>query len=138
MGSYGFNGWMYNDFAVNANPTYSNDPNNVNLYYRTMTSIRPSSSTPMFFDCTWVDAQPQIWLEGGNNDPTPANLTGLAPGGAFAASMTQRVCLNRHQMAINAVMADGSGQHIPLANLHRVQWFNTETATNFNPPLPSK
>ena len=82
-----------------------------------------------------AQAQPQ---ESGASDATPPNLTWLASGGQFAAAATRRVCINRHQMAINAVMCDGSGQHIPLANLHKLAWFRGETLTNFNPPLPSK
>jgi prepilin-type N-terminal cleavage/methylation domain-containing protein len=130
VGSYGFNAWMYSNYAA----TY--DVSHKNLYWTNMSDIRPASNTPMFFDCMWVDAQPQQTLENSppTDEPPPPNLTGLAAGGAFPANQTGRVCLNRHGMAINAVFCDGSAAPINLVDLHRVTWFKGERAASFTPP----
>jgi prepilin-type N-terminal cleavage/methylation domain-containing protein len=133
-GSYGFNTWMYsNDVAFDANPSQ-----NAGLYFSRITDCRTPSSTPMFFDCMWVDAQVQLSLENGVNDTNPTNLAGLGPGGSFAPNHTCRVCINRHSYAINAVMADGSGSRILLSDLHRMTWFHGEIPTKFVPALPEQ
>jgi hypothetical protein len=143
VGSYGFNMWMYsNNLRFDKAPQY-----NSKLYFSNITDVRPASNTPMFFDCMWVDAQVQLSLEqdasgnSGTNDPTPSNLTGCTqPGNLWPGNnnMTQRVCLNRHSMTINAVMADGSGTPIRLSDLHRMTWFHGEIPTKFIPPLPQQ
>jgi prepilin-type N-terminal cleavage/methylation domain-containing protein len=134
VGSYGFNMWLYSNFlAFDANPSQ-----NANLYFSRITDVRTPSSTPMFFDCAWVDAQVQVSLENGVNDANPTNLTGMGPGGSFAPNMTCRVCINRHSYTINAVMADGSGGPIRLSDLHKVTWFHGEIPTKFVPALPEQ
>jgi prepilin-type N-terminal cleavage/methylation domain-containing protein/prepilin-type processing-associated H-X9-DG protein len=130
-GSYGFNSWMYCNYAA----TY--DQTHALLYWTNLSDVRPSPNTPMFFDCMWVDAQVQVSLESGTDDPTPTNLTGNV-NGAFPSNHTARVCLDRHGKAINAVFADGSASLIKLADLHKFSWFRGERWSSFNTPLPTK
>jgi prepilin-type N-terminal cleavage/methylation domain-containing protein/prepilin-type processing-associated H-X9-DG protein len=128
VGSYGFNGWLYSNYAQ----VY--DKSNASRYYTKLATIRQSSNTPMCFDATWVDAFPQP------TDPTPATLDGVdMPAGGFpSSSHTQRVCINRHTFAVNLVFADGSAQTIALSDLKKIPWYHGWVSTDFNPRLPTK
>jgi len=128
VGSYGFNGYMYSDLGVR----YSNyGPQS--RYFTKLSGIRTSTTTPMFFDSTWVDANVQP------SDPTPPTLMGInQPDTAIPSNMSQRVCLRRHGRAINAVFADGSDSTVVLDDLHRLIWYRGMQPAGFNPPLPRK
>jgi prepilin-type N-terminal cleavage/methylation domain-containing protein len=80
LGSYGQNGWLYDQ---SANDPIS-DPGN---YFGKHNSIPKPSQTPYFFDDVWVDARPYP------TDTPPANL--YNPGYLASPGMP-RVCISRH------------------------------------------
>ncbi|HUB25296.1 MAG TPA: hypothetical protein VL992_07680, partial [Tepidisphaeraceae bacterium] len=128
------------------NKNLNGDPSS---YWRLLSNIRPSSLTPVFFDCTWTDALVQYEEEqavlakntivdpptctttsngGPLNDEIPDNFNGAnnGQGGVvtgLASNMTNRIALNRHRFAINMVFADGSAQTVPLTQLWDFVWF---------------
>ena len=110
-GGYGLNGFFYWDQTV-ANTNYS---------FPTISQVRTPSTTPLFADCTWADAQPVT------ND-LPAQTSGLGQAAydlytyASPSSETsaytgmQRFCVARHGSLHggNAAMKHFSSQPFPL------------------------
>ncbi|MCM8533700.1 MAG: type II secretion system GspH family protein [Lentisphaeraceae bacterium] len=98
-GSYGINGFTYNDLTWSSELAFKNlaDPEN-------------PSNTPLFMDMTWVDA----WQHGSNANPTTTD----GSGGSMA-----RVYLYRHvNYKTNVSMIDGSAKTIPVTNLLQLDW----------------
>jgi prepilin-type N-terminal cleavage/methylation domain-containing protein/prepilin-type processing-associated H-X9-DG protein len=135
VGSYGFNGWLYSDYYKLLGKT-SADPlraDSRHYFSRLESTHQNSTNTPVFFDSTWVDAFPE------DVDATPATLLGiLQPDTSLTANSTQRVCVNRHKLAINIAFADGSCSTVPLNQLHRLTWYRGMPPSDFNPALPKK
>jgi len=106
-GSYAFNGWLYAYF-------WGTDPSAVFLpkMWR--------SDLPVFCDSMWVDASPR------SSDSPPADLY----LGATEPDI-DRICLDRHQMAINVAFLDGNVQTVKLQDLWTLRWNN-----EFTPPTP--
>jgi prepilin-type N-terminal cleavage/methylation domain-containing protein/prepilin-type processing-associated H-X9-DG protein len=128
VGSYGFNGYFFADY----NSDTHGDRNKI--FFKQLTDARrQSTTTPIFFDCTWNDC----WVQ--PTDPTPTTLLGIDnPDTAIPGNMTQRVCLKRHGRAINIVFADNSATPVALDDLHRVTWSKGMKPAAFSPPLPRK
>ena len=132
VGSYGLNGFLYADYNSNT----AHGP--LTQFYTKLTQVRQASNTPMYFDSTWNDAWPNP-INGNNPDGTPTSLLGINQGDTgIPANSTQRVCLNRHRMAINMVFVDGSARPVPLNDLWHVAWFKNMPPRDFSPPLPKQ
>ena len=101
--SYGFNYYLY---------TFKSGPNGV-VHWNNLSDVRPSTVTPMFFDSIWVDIAP-YWT-----DQTPHDLKGTNFAGT---GQITRCVLNRHNMAINMVMCDGSAQTVSLNDIPKQIW----------------
>ncbi len=95
IGSYGFNGWLYN------NASFGRKINHIKLRFR----------VPLFFDCIWADAWPS------DTDQPLLDLTGTD-----TANNTARVAINRHMTAINVVTLDGSAKTVKLHKLWQLRW----------------
>jgi len=132
IGSYGFNR------AVTVAPSGGAGGNYFGTY---VTSLRPSTDVPVFFDSTWID----VLLNGSSEqgDPTnkaltpaPSDLTGK-DSGVSGSNQNMRLFIARHNTAINVASADGSARTVPLAELFQYRWRPTwqkYTITN----LPKK
>jgi prepilin-type N-terminal cleavage/methylation domain-containing protein len=137
-GSYSFNSYLYRDGYPRIDSNFAHQ----SRFFTKLSDIRPSNLTPMFTDGAWVDQLIDP------TDATPTNLQGMVNGTQLPGTglMIQRVCLNRHSLAINMVCADGSVARVLLADLRKVVWYRgwqrdvmTTTAKDvFNPPLPKK
>jgi len=140
-GSYGFNTWCYNYPSSVAKGAIGNLNGAPSHYWDNIINMTPADQVPVMFDSSWVDAQVQLIeaqaIDGGtspspptsnsNCDLVPDNLNG-APNGTGGVvnglgTTTARICLNRHDFAINMVFADGSASTVPLTNVWNYRWF---------------
>ena len=84
-----------------------------------VTSVKPLSDVPLFFDCVFADALPS---NGSETAPvsSPPNLTGAnLPS---TAPEHWRFMINRHGKGINVCMADGSVKWVPLEDMYQMTW----------------
>lgn len=131
VGSYGFNGWLYDtvQWAANAHPEF---------VMNKQTRIQRPSQTPVFCDAMWVDMWP---LE---TDPPADDLYDGDAGSSGISRCTivrhagipgsaPRVFDTTQRMpgAINMAMADGHEELVKLENLWQDYWH-----LNWVPPDP--
>jgi prepilin-type processing-associated H-X9-DG protein len=100
----GFNSWL---FATSAgfSPDYFQFP------------LRQADRIPVFGDCCTVRTSAT------STDPVPTNLQ--IPARPNIDSGVTEYCIDRHQMAVNFVFADGHGEPVPLAELWNLKWSQT-------------
>lgn len=112
VGSYGLNGWVLNP-PSGVTDVYSRSP--VSDFWRT-NLVKGASNIPVFADMWLVDAWPK-------QIDTPS-LTEQCPGDlpTFTTNEMQRVCVNRHNMNVNAVFMDWSVRKIGLKELWTLKW----------------
>ena len=87
-----------------------------------------SSDVPVFSDAVWVGA----WPDG--NDEVPDDIQ----GGGYGTPMFPhqmgyfmgRVCINRHQYAVNVSFADGHCETVKLEKLWRLRWHQDNNPGN--------
>jgi prepilin-type N-terminal cleavage/methylation domain-containing protein len=99
-GGYAFNGWRYSGY-----------PGNTSFMPRIDSG--QSNDCFVFADSIWVDTWPS------NADPVPASL--------ILGDMTTgkgRICIDRHDKAINISFGDMSARRESLAELWQLQWSN--------------
>ncbi|QNN22321.1 DUF1559 domain-containing protein [Planctomycetales bacterium ZRK34] len=125
-GSFTWNAWMHGgrNYSIGANNAEDD-----RRHYKQFSAVKHADSTPLWTDGTWVD----MWFR---NQPgavswPPTRLTGT--------DGTGRICIDRHQYAINAVFADGGARRVELPDLWRLYW-NTDSVpmdppTQLPPPL---
>ena len=103
-GSYALNAW-----------TWSEDKDGVKTsdnHFHHLAEVDIPSNTPLFFDSSWVDAQPSR-----NQDPSSSN--GSQTNGIG------RIYLDRHLgKKVNYAMMDGSAKTIKINKLYHLDWTN--------------
>lgn len=100
-GSYGLNGFLYNDFSGAA-------------YYNGFADVENASNTPIFSDSIWVDQ----WPSDGNPNPTDLN------GGTD--SSLHRIFMDRHySKKINVVRMDNSARVVGIGRILYLDWSKT-------------
>ena len=99
FGSYGFNEWLCNRNSDN--------------YYRNVTA-KPADRIPLFLDSYWYDLWPHSVDEPPLTDGATENLAG--------SNEMRRVCLNRHNAAVNGAFLDWSVRKIDLKELWTLKW----------------
>jgi prepilin-type N-terminal cleavage/methylation domain-containing protein/prepilin-type processing-associated H-X9-DG protein len=137
-GSYSFNSYLYRD----GYPRVDSNAAHQFRFFTKLSDIRPSNITPMFCEGSWVDALVDP------ADVTPSDLNGLVNNSALPGTgkMIWRVCINRHNYAVNMVFADGSVSAVRLTDLRKVVWYRgwkddvmkTTAKDVFSPALPLK
>ena len=118
IGSYGINGWTCNPPSEWG--AWGHSP--VDFYWRALPSdSRNTSDIPVFSDMWWVDAWPRDTdypLDYETNPPDRSNINEM-----------ERVCVNRHDGAINCLFMDLSAGKVGLKGLWTLKWhreFNTK------------
>jgi len=123
LGSYGFNGWLYDQMEFGAD-------GNSQFMMSKQTAIQKSSLTPVFVDAMWVDLWPYETDLPGDDlyDGTLAN-TGMPRctisrhGGVVPTAAPQNFDpADKMPGAINIGFADGHAELVPLENLWRLYW----------------
>jgi prepilin-type N-terminal cleavage/methylation domain-containing protein/prepilin-type processing-associated H-X9-DG protein len=83
-------------------------------WWQRQENISPANEVPIFADCVYVTVTPQ------NNNPVPSEVeigeNNIGIG---------RVCMDRHNMAVNVVFADGHSRPVKLSDLWSLQWHRT-------------
>jgi prepilin-type N-terminal cleavage/methylation domain-containing protein len=103
--SYGFNEWLCN------RPFSEGEGTN---YWRYVFNIPNSNKIPLFLDCYWYD----VWVHSIDNPPqTDGSTSGMA-----GSNEIRRVCLNRHNYAVNCVFLDWSVRKVDLKELWTLKW----------------
>lgn len=132
--SYGLNGWLYDAAGTSKNQadlTYLLGISNTTAstyaasFYRVF-QARNQSQVPVFADANWRHVCPKP------NDPAPASLE--SPGPATIGSPEQyhplqRVCMDRHDKAVNVSFLDGHGETVKLRDLWTLKWSADWTRT---------
>lgn len=111
-GSYGFNEWLCDRTA--AGDAYGDN-------YFGSVNVKPTDKIPLFMDCYWYDVWPFYNNEPPQYDGDLVNCQGTG-------SEMKRVCINRHDGAINMAFLDWSVRRVGLKELWTFRWhknFNT-------------
>lgn len=133
-GSYGINGWIYSPTGGDVTgggaggrgyPCCSNRPFPDSWYTGTYAVGYPGQ-TPTFADCMWVDGWP--W----DDDFVPTHFQGI--GNANEGWQMSRFLIDRHDMAINVLFADGHGELLPLSDLWLLRWSRVHKPTAMQVP----
>ncbi len=104
--SYGFNEWL-------CNRPVGSDAESDN-YWREMYGIPQSNKVPIFLDCYWYD----VWIHSVDSPPpTDGSETGMS-----GSNEIRRVCLNRHNEAVNCAFLDWSVRKVDLKELWTLKW----------------
>ena len=122
FGSYGINDWCYNP-RVRASlylpetdmlPGALKDMPKRSFYWKG-SDVRGAYKIPLFFDCIWTDAWPY------HNCPPPkwqdyAEMTDVGD------EQMRRVCIERHEAAINMLFLDNTVKPVGLKELWTLKW----------------
>jgi prepilin-type N-terminal cleavage/methylation domain-containing protein/prepilin-type processing-associated H-X9-DG protein len=109
IGSYGFNEWLCN------RPISEDQAEN---YWGCIYNVKGGYNIPVFLDCSWYD----VWAHDVDNPPEDSDDV----VGAGSNEM-KRVCLDRHNHAVNGLFLDWSVRRIDLKELWVLKWHR-----NFN------
>ena len=110
--SYGFNEWLCN------RPMSEGESSN---YWRLVFNIPRSNTIPLFLDCYWYD----VWVHSIDQPPPTDGYTAQLSG----SNEIRRICLNRHNYAVNSVFLDWSVRKVDLKELWTLKWhknYNTK------------
>ncbi len=120
MGSYGYNGFCLRIDDSGNNKTLCQSGQAKIADWLWVPPMKTSHEIPLIFDSTWPTAWPK------ETDTVPANLygdVGTPPTSlSIGNNLGQRVCIARHQMAINVGFLDGHVQTVPLPDLWKLKW----------------
>jgi len=115
VGSYGLNGWILNL------PASQSPANRTNGWGRTPAEahwftphVKGANNIPVFCGMWWVDAWPR-------EKDSPPPETGPWPDTPNVNEMN-RVCINRHNGAVNGAFMDWSARKIGLKELWTLKW----------------
>ena len=104
IGSYGFNEWL-----CNRERSAGGQEEN---YFRSVNS-KPANHIPLFLDCYWYD----VWAHAVDRPPEHEGDV-HSPG----SNEMRRVCLNRHNAAVNSAFLDWSIRKVGLKELWTFKW----------------
>jgi prepilin-type processing-associated H-X9-DG protein len=130
VGSYGFNGWLYEPAPPSAVQSVQMPPAPLNSTYWHLPVSADSSQIPVFADSVWVEG----WPLPGDQPPAAGNPPGtsLGPGSAIAgnpistSNYMQEFCINRHVgRRVNVVFLDGHADSFDLPELWSPSGANT-------------
>ncbi len=134
-GSYGINHWITQ--LHRGDPGWRNHPQ----WNWKIASPKGAGRIPMFFDCTWYGTMPYEYNYADSGagitsgaPPTSQDWSEQLPANFGEYDMT-RVCINRHQRAINIAFMDGSVQKTDLRDLWTLKWhkaYNTASGPKPN------
>jgi len=106
FGSYGFNEWLCNRTGGSYPENYWKHVNN-----------KPADQIPVFLDCFWYD----VWAFATDQPPVYDGATESLAG----SNEMRRVCLNRHNAAVNCIFLDWSVRRVDLKQLWTLKWNRT-------------
>lgn len=110
--SYGINEWIKPKGYWSTNNLAFQPPENI---FKKLSDVDVPSLTPAFADAVWIGGWPK------ETDFPPADLTKGAVAGNANVGLT-RFCIDRHDLAINVAMLDGSAGPVTLGGLWKLRW----------------
>lgn len=119
-GSYAYNGFLYNpDEQIWGNPAEWHPGKDYwpSAWFTNLNDARQPAEVPTFCDGIW----PDTWPDGDDYPPTDADGLYYGSTGWYPYFM-QRICVDRHDMAINVSFLDGHASRVPLEKLWVLQW----------------
>ena len=128
-GSYSINQWVGGWDGNNENTSGAPLAPGGDKYSMTYRDQYVSKSDiPAFWDGLWVEVGPR-WDDGFSSfagvkeDPSGATFVDdCLIGGSLASGGFQRICVDRHGMAINVGFTDGHVEKVPLEKLWSLKW----------------
>jgi prepilin-type processing-associated H-X9-DG protein/prepilin-type N-terminal cleavage/methylation domain-containing protein len=115
IGSYGLNGWVLNPVGGETS-VFARSP--ISYFWRT-SQVKGSSNIPVFADMWFVDAWPRDRDLPPQSDKCPGDTQ------TFTSNEMRRVCVNRHNGAVNILFMDGSVRKVGLKELWTLKWHRT-------------
>ena len=109
FGSYGLNGWLYNDSDLWLTNWNTNR-------FGKGAGIKQGASVPVFFDCMWVDT----WPESG--DTVAANFDLMQDSDTWPDNMMCRIMIKRHNGNLPVSFADGHVETVSLRKMWSLRW----------------
>lgn len=110
-GSYGINGWVYQNAQPSGGDLYGKP---AKFFWKTP-NVKGAAQIPLFLDCWfWCG-----WPDNTDTPPKEDSREARYPGDDNAMN---RFCINRHQQAINAVYLDYHVEKVWLKDLWRQKW----------------
>lgn len=123
-GSYGINGWLLEDVYG----WFGGDER----FYENPYSIEKPALTPTFADSFWLES----WSM--DVDEMAKSLAELREPSALPHAegyFMKRFCVDRHELAVNVVFADGHVERIGIVDLWTLQW-NRNFEPRYDMELP--
>jgi prepilin-type N-terminal cleavage/methylation domain-containing protein len=108
-GSYGVNGWIYQNAQPNGGDLYGKP---AEFFWKTP-NVRGAAQIPMFLDCVF-------WCGWPDNTDRPPSFEGEHWSGD--ADSMHRFTMDRHQQGINGIYVDQHVEKIWLKELWRQKW----------------
>ncbi len=106
-GSYGMNEWAYSTLEGRLKSNGGDD-------HWGVINVEGGWRVPLFFDCSWFDAQPFTWDD-------PPDYSGAPRTYRYDDEMS-RVCIDRHRGAVNVLYFDRSVRRAALKALWSLKW----------------
>ena len=110
--SYGINEWIKPKGYWSTNNPGVQPPENI---FDTLSDVDVPSESPAFADAVWIGGWPK------ETDSPPGDLTKGAVAGNANVGLP-RFCIDRHDMAVNVTMLDGSSGPVTLGGLWGLRW----------------
>ncbi|MGD8787431.1 MAG: type II secretion system protein [Phycisphaerales bacterium] len=107
FGSFGFNEFLCDRPVTTAGGEFEN-------YWKNIYNVKNMNNIPLFLDCVWYD----VWVH--DIDAPPAYDGSM--DGVSGTNEIRRVCLNRHNRAVNSAFLDWSVRKVDLKELWTLQW----------------
>ena len=112
-GSYGFNGWLYEDVYVG----------NIDLakLFKHLSAVSEPEVTPVFIDAMWVDSWPMNEYGLPPDDWTDQWEPSYLPPD-YPETAIQRFLMNRHDLRDNVSFVDGHVEPVHFTDLWTLYW----------------
>jgi prepilin-type N-terminal cleavage/methylation domain-containing protein/prepilin-type processing-associated H-X9-DG protein len=123
-------GFRIGSYEFNRNVTAGNKPKNpptptassAASFGSYISSVKPSTEVPVFFDSTWVDGNAFPNGTPTAQAPPPPDLAGAGAATAASGNDHWRFLIARHNRGINVAFADGSARWVPLEQTFMLRW----------------
>lgn len=114
-GGYGLNNWVEGEGPTGKTFTLGFEPD---WFIRTIDANVPTAHVPTMVETVWHDiGWPQDF------DTLPTNFINPNGPGNGATGFMKRMCLDRHNEAVNSAFMDGHAQRVPILQLWSLKWY---------------
>jgi prepilin-type N-terminal cleavage/methylation domain-containing protein/prepilin-type processing-associated H-X9-DG protein len=123
-------GYRIGSYEFNRNVTAGNKPSkapsptasSAAAFGSYISSVKPSTEVPIFFDSIWVDGNSFPNGTESAQAPAPPDLQGAGAATAASGNDHWRFLIDRHNRGINVCFADGSARNVRLEETFMLKW----------------